>query len=62
MVCPAPKDTSFAGVSKLTTYVFIWLLVVLTLSLLVLQLRHRRRVAAEIKEGSRCPEYPGFHR
>jgi PAS domain S-box-containing protein len=51
MVCPAPKDTSFAGVSKLITYVFIWLLVVLTLSLLVLQLRHRRRVAAEIKEG-----------
>jgi PAS domain S-box-containing protein len=35
----------------LTSHVFVWLLVVLTLSLLVMQLRHRRIVAAEIKEG-----------
>ena len=42
---------SFAGASSLTAYVFIWLLVALTLALLVLHLRHRRRITAEIKEG-----------
>ena len=51
MVHPAPMGISFVGASKLTTYVFIYLLVALTLSLLLLHLRHSRLIAAEIKAG-----------
>ena len=51
MAYPVPMGTSFAGAGSLTTYVFVWLLVSLTLSLLLLHLRHRRCITAEIKEG-----------
>jgi PAS domain S-box-containing protein len=51
MARPALTVTSCAGLNKLSTYVFIWLLVVLTLSLLLIHLRHRRRITAEIREG-----------
>jgi len=48
---PGRTDTRSAGANSLATHVFIWLLVVLTLSLLLIHLRHRRLVAAEIEEG-----------
>jgi PAS domain S-box-containing protein len=51
MVHPAPMGISFVGASKLLTYVFICLPVALTLSLLLLHLRHSRLIAAEIKVG-----------
>ena len=49
---PVLPVTRHAGQSNLSTHVFIWLLVALTLSLLFTHMRHRRRVAAEIKEGA----------
>lgn len=36
----------------MTTHVFVWLLVVLFLSLLMLQLRHRRKITAQIEVGT----------